>query len=88
MKIEYGVGKTKYGPGVNIMLTGNEVALAIYAWLVAHDVHIDGAATVMVNGELCDDGRVYVDPGASVVAQGVRFHGSGPSPLLSGSEDG
>lgn len=77
MEIRFGDGKTEYGPGVAIEMTGDEVALAIFAWLVARDVHISGARTVTVNGELCEAGRVYVDPGASVVADGKRFSGRG-----------
>lgn len=77
MEIKFGEGKTEYGPGVAIEMTGDEVALAIFAWLVAHGVHIDGARTVTVNGELCEDGRVYVDPSGSVVADGKRFLGRG-----------
>jgi len=77
MNIRYGDGKTEYGPGVSIELTGDEVALAISAWLVAQDVHVDGPRTITVNGDLCDDGRVYVDPGGAVIANGKRFSGRG-----------
>jgi len=44
MNIQYGKGTTKYGPGVSIELTGNEVANAIDAWLVAHGVDVWGIA--------------------------------------------
>lgn len=77
MDISFGEGTTEYGPGVNIDLTGDEVAIAIHAWLVAHDVHIAGARTVTVNGKLCEFGQVYVDPGASVVVNGLRWTGRG-----------
>lgn len=77
MEIRFGDGKTEYGPGVAIDMTGDEIALAVFAWLVAHGVHIDGARTVTVNGELCDDGHVYVDPGGCVVADGKRWTGRG-----------
>lgn len=77
MDIKFGEGTTEYGPGVAIEMTGDEVALAIFAWLVAHDVHIVGARTVTVNGELCEGGRVYVDPSGFVVAGGKRFLGRG-----------
>ena len=56
MKIKYGDGTTKYGPGVEVLLTGAEVAIAIDAFLVAHGVHISGPRTVTVNNELCDGG--------------------------------
>lgn len=77
MDISFGEGTTKYGPGVDIDLTGDEVATAIIAWLVAHNVHINGARTVTVNGELCEVGRVYVDPSGAVVTDGKRFLGRG-----------
>jgi hypothetical protein len=78
MKIEYGNGTTEYGPGVLISLTGNEVAIAITAWLHAHSVHIDGSKTVRVNGALCSGGDVYVDPSSRVVAKGKEYSGRGP----------
>jgi hypothetical protein len=78
MEIKYGPGTAKYGPGVSIELTGDEVATAIDAWLVAVGVCVRGARTIRVNGELCDDGRVYVDPSGFVVANGERISGRGP----------
>ena len=78
MKIRYGNGSTEYGPGVQIELTGNEVALAISAWLHAKDVHIDGARTIRVNGALCEGGDIYVDPSAKVISKGRLFSGRGP----------
>lgn len=36
MEVKYGKGKTQYGPGVSIDLTGDEVVTAIDAYLVAH----------------------------------------------------
>lgn len=77
MKIKYGKGKTEYGPGVAIELTGDEVANAIDAWLTAHSVHIRGPRTITVNGELCDRGFIYVDPSGQVVANGKGFSGRG-----------
>lgn len=67
MNIEYGQGKTKYGRGVLITLSGQEVARAIYAYLTAHQVDIEGPATITVNGELIKSGSVYVDPAGFVV---------------------
>lgn len=77
MDIKFGKGKTEYGPGVQINLTGNEVATAIYAYLMAHNVVIDGAATITVNGELCEKGEMYVDPSGRVIANGVGWNGRG-----------
>lgn len=77
MDLRFGDGTTKYGPGVAIEMTGDEVATAVIAWLVAHGVHIDGPRTVTVNGELCEVGRVYVDPSGSAIAYGKRFLGRG-----------
>ena len=76
MKIYSGSGATEYGPGVQIDLKGNEVASAIYAYLCAHGVHIDGPATIRVNGELCDFGGIYVDPSGRVFAKGKKISGS------------
>ena len=84
MDVTYGSGKTEYGPGVSIELTGDEVATAIDAWLVAHGVHVSGPRTITVNGELCECGHVYVDPSGAVVAGGERFSGRGPNAEVSG----
>lgn len=40
MIVRNGSGKTEYGPGVEIELTGDEVATAIAAYLVSHGVHV------------------------------------------------
>lgn len=77
MKVKYGKGSTEYGPGVEIKLTGDEVATAIDAYLVARGVHIRGPRTITVNGQLCDFGRVYVDPAGTVVYKGEKFSGRG-----------
>lgn len=75
MQISMGNGQTKYGPGVDIKLTGDEVASAIDAWLVAQGVHVRGPRTVRVNNGLCNDGNVYVDPSGFVVANGKMYLG-------------
>ena len=77
MNIAFGKGKTEYGTGVQIDLTGNEVSRAIYAYLMAHNVVINGAATITVNGELCKYGGVYVDPSGRVISDGERWNGRG-----------
>jgi len=77
MEVSFGKGKTQYGTGVQIDLTGDEVAMAIYTYLTAHNVHISGAATITVNGELCEYGGVYVDPSGRVVANGEGYNGRG-----------
>ncbi|QIL81840.1 hypothetical protein G7047_19390 [Diaphorobacter sp. HDW4A] len=71
------VRTTQYGPGVSIELSGDEVATAIDAWLVAHGVHVSGSRTVTVNGALCEAGRVFVDPAGFVVADGNKLSGRG-----------
>ena len=75
MRVNYGSGRTEFGPGVEINLTGDEVALAVHAWLTAHDVHIQGPSTISVNGSLCERGLVYVDPSGSVIVNGKRVKG-------------
>jgi len=77
MKVRRGKGTTEYGPGVEIKLTGAEVATAIDAYLVAHGVFVSGARTITVNGKLCEKGRVYVDPGGFVIHNGAKMSGDG-----------
>ena len=77
MKINYGKGTTQYGPGVEINLTGEEVAIAINAYLAAHNIYIVGPRTIRVNGELCETGMIYVDPSGYVTAKGKSFSGRG-----------
>ena len=75
MKIDYGTGKTKYGPGVLIDLTAEELATAITSWLVANDVHIQGPRTIRVwsdDNAYLEAGQVYVDPNGQV-KQGDRL---------------
>lgn len=79
MEIKYGSGTTEFGPGVAVDLTGDEVATAIDAYLVAHGIHVGGPRTITVNGELCEEGYVYVDPSGFVVANGERLSGRGPN---------
>ncbi len=77
MKIKHGRGKTEYGPGVDIKLTGSEVATAIDAWLVAHGVFVSGTRTITVNRELITSGKIYVDPSGFVIADGKKLSGCG-----------
>jgi len=78
MNIEYGKGTTEFGPGVDVTLTGGDVARAIYAYLVAHDIHVCGAATMRIAGELIGDCGIYVDPSGKVISDGVEWSGCGP----------
>ena len=75
MKIRKGGGTTTYGPGVEINLTGNEVAHAIDVFLYAQGIYVGGSRTIRVNGELCKSGKVYVDPGAKVFHKGKEVDG-------------
>lgn len=77
MKIQHGAGKTEYGPGVSIKLTGDEVATAIDAWLVAQRVYVSGPRTITVNGDLCKTGEVYVDPSGFAIVNGEKVSGRG-----------
>jgi len=77
MKVKYGKGKTEYGPGVQIKLTGVEVATAILAYLAAHRVYTEGPLTIRVNGQLCGKGSVYVDPAGFVTHRGKVYSGRG-----------
>ena len=78
MEIDFGNGQTQLDPGVSIKLTGDEVAMAIDAWLVAHGVHVGGSRTVRVNGDLCKAGEVYVDPSGLVNHGEKSWNGRGP----------
>lgn len=77
MKIKFGKGTTKYGPGVEISLSGDEVAIAIDAYLVAHDIFVFGPRTITINGELCKIGEVYIDPSGFVIKNGKKISGRG-----------
>lgn len=77
MNVRLGYGTSEHGPGVMIELTGDEVALAIDAYLVAHGIVVSGPRTVRVNGSLCKWGRVFVDPSGFVIADGEKYEGRG-----------
>ena len=75
MKVKKGRGRTTYGPGVEIKLSGDEVAIAISAYLVSHGIHVSGPRTITVNGSLCTIGEVYVDPSGRVIYNGKSISG-------------
>jgi len=77
MEVKQSNGISIYGPGVDIKLSGDEVATAISAYLTAHDIHVSGARTITVNGDLCESGHIYVDPSGKVIAKGIEFTGRG-----------
>ncbi len=81
MIVEPGKGTTKYGTGILINLTGDEVATAIDAYLVCHGVITNGPRTVKINGELCDDAYVYVNPAGSIIHEGTYISGRTGKPL-------
>jgi len=82
MDVFYGNGKTKYGPGVSIVLDGEEVAIAIDAYLVSHNICVRGPRTITVNGQLCETGHVYIDPSGFVIDNGENMSGRGPNKPL------
>lgn len=75
MEIKKGKGKSEYGPGINIKLTASEVATAIYAYLVAQNVYVQGPHSVRVNKNLIKNGSIYIDPSGSVIYNGKRYLG-------------
>ena len=62
-----------YGPSVSVELSGNEVALAIMAYLVARDVHVCGPQTIRVNGEIITGGSLYVGPSGYLIKGGSAY---------------
>ena len=79
IEVKYGNGMTEYGPGVEINLTGNDVAIAIDEYLESRGIIVNGPRTIKVNGDLCEVGYVYVDPSGEVIANGERYSGRGPN---------
>ena len=79
MEISYGSGRTEFGPGVDIELTGDEVATAIDAYLVAMGVCVAGPRTIRVNNALLSVANIYVDPSGFVISGGARTAGDGTS---------
>ena len=77
MKVEYGKGKTEYGTGVSIDMSGDEVATAIDAYLVARNIYVSGSRTITVNGKFCKSGNIYVDPSGFVIKKGKKYSGRG-----------
>lgn len=56
MEVGFG-GQDETWAGVDIELSGTEVAAGTGAFLVAHGIHVSGPRTVTVNGEPCKVGR-------------------------------
>ena len=81
MEINYGKGKTEFGPGVQIDLTGDEVCTAIYAYLRSHNIITTGAVTIRVNGELVENCGIYVDPSGRVISDVIVWSGQGRKKL-------
>ena len=78
MEVKYGNGETEFGPGVLVEMTGDEVARAIDTYLYAHGIIIRGPRTILLNGALCTDMEMHVDPSGFVLTGDTRFSGSGP----------
>lgn len=70
MKISHSLKglSTRYGPGIDITLDGNEIAEAIDQYLAARGVTVKGARTTSINEIIARDvvARIYVDPSGSV----------------------
>jgi hypothetical protein len=88
IKVQRGNGRTEYGSGVSVELDGDDVAKAISAYLVAHDIHISGSRTITVNGELCQVGHIYVDPSGFVIANGEKASGRDTQPVSAADRSG
>lgn len=70
MTVQFGKGKTAFGPGIDIILSGDEVAIAIDNYLKLYKIDINGPRTIRINGELCEKGEIYIDPSGEVTLQG------------------
>ncbi len=77
MDIYYGNGKSEFGPGVQIDLSGEEVARAISAYLLANGVYVNGPRSIRVNGEFTESGSIYVDPSGWVERGNKHWAGRG-----------
>lgn len=76
MEIKYSEGEG--GPGVSVILTGDEVAMAIESWLGLRGVGGNGPRVVTVNGDTPREGHVYVGPDGFVAYNGQIFRGRAP----------
>ncbi len=65
--------KVGSGPGVRILLDGDEVARAIDHWLHACGVLVRGPRTIRVGDNRCEPAEVYVDPSGYVMFDGKRY---------------
>ena len=75
MKIQFR-DKTENKPcGVQIDLEGKEIESAIYAYLAAHNIQIEGLPSITVNGELCKSGQLSVDAYGRVFDNGIEYAG-------------
>lgn len=79
MKLDYGKGKTEFGPGVLIQLTGNELCRAIDAFIKDKGLEVKGPRTVRIAGHAATGASVYVDPAGLVIHKGKKYSGRGPS---------
>jgi len=80
MNLEYGEGKHINGPGINIILDGDEIARAIDIYLYSQNVLVRGARTIHLNDEVAAyvEGRIHVDPSGYVITpDGEKMEGKG-----------
>jgi len=78
MKVVKGEGTTESGgTGINIELTGDEVARAIDSFLVAKGVSVSGSRTIKINGKSSDHAivSIFVDPSGFVTNKGKKISG-------------
>jgi hypothetical protein len=75
MKIKKGKGDSEFGTGIDIKLTGNELAKAVDLYLYSQDLYVSGARTIRVNGDKCKSASVYIDPSGSLIKDGERISG-------------
>ena len=75
MKIQFSSKTENKAGGVQIDFEGKEIEAAIYAYLAAHNIQIDGLPSITINGELCKSGQLCVDGYGRVFDNGIEYSG-------------
>ena len=77
MEVEFGRGKSKNGPGIEIKLKSDEVINAINCYLTAHNTYVGGPRIITMNGGPIKKCSIHVDTSGHVISDGKQFLGNG-----------